>query len=189
MSSEHDLPARERILTVAHDLFYRDGIRATGIDKVIEQANVAKATFYRHYPSKTDLIRAYLEYRHANWMAWLRATLVQHLDAGCSPIDALLATFDSWWQSPDYRGCAFINAAVELGGTDHDVLELVKEHKAEMAEVFETLLPQGPGRKVRSQALALAVDGAITQAQMGIPVPTVIGMLGLLVEPLLGSRK
>lgn len=189
MSSEHDLPARERILAIAHDLFYRDGIRATGIDKVIEQANVAKATFYRHYPSKNDLIRAYLDYRHANWMAWLRATLARHLDAGCSPLEALLATFESWWQRPDYRGCAFINATVELGSTDHDVLELVREHKAEMADVFETLLPPGPGRKIQSQALALAVDGAITQAQMGIPVQTVRDTLGLLVAPLLGSPK
>lgn len=65
-----DLPARERILLAAHDLFYREGIRATGVDKVIAAAGVTKVTFYRHFPSKHDLIRAFLEYRHGIWMAW-----------------------------------------------------------------------------------------------------------------------
>ena len=61
--------ARDRILRTAHDLFYRDGIRATGIDRVIAESGVAKLTFYRHFPSKNDLIRAYLDYRHQRWRA------------------------------------------------------------------------------------------------------------------------
>ena len=65
-----DLPARDRLLHTAHALFYRDGIRATGIDRVIAESGVTKVTFYRHFPSKNDLICAYLEYRHTGWMAW-----------------------------------------------------------------------------------------------------------------------
>ena len=60
--------AREKILLSAHELFYRHGIRATGIDKIIAQARVTKVTFYRHFPSKNDLILAYLEYRHTRWL-------------------------------------------------------------------------------------------------------------------------
>ncbi|WP_394700542.1 TetR/AcrR family transcriptional regulator [Thiomicrorhabdus sp.] len=64
------LPARERILLTAHDLFYREGIRATGIDRLIREAGVTKVTFYRHFPSKNDLILAFLHYRHQRWMDW-----------------------------------------------------------------------------------------------------------------------
>ena len=64
------LSARDRILGTAHDLFYRDGIRATGIDRLIAESGVTKVTFYRHFPSKNDLVRAFLDLRHARWMAW-----------------------------------------------------------------------------------------------------------------------
>src|SRR6218665_2250806 len=65
-----DLPARDRILVTAHQLFYRDGIRATGIDRIIAESGVAKLTFYRHFPSKDDLVLAFLDYRHDRWLAW-----------------------------------------------------------------------------------------------------------------------
>ena len=67
-----DLPASERILLTAHDLFYREGIRATGIDRVIAESGVTKVTFYRHFPSKNELILAFLAYRHERWMALVR---------------------------------------------------------------------------------------------------------------------
>jgi len=63
------LPPRERILVAAHALFYGEGIRATGVDKIIERSSVSKVTFYRQYASKDDLIRAYLDYRHKKWIA------------------------------------------------------------------------------------------------------------------------
>ena len=72
------LPARERILVTAHALFYRDGIRATGVDRLIAESGVAKLTFYRHFPSKDDLVRAFLDYRHERWMAWLVDALGRH---------------------------------------------------------------------------------------------------------------
>lgn len=193
MTIEHnpsaELSARERILVTAHDLFYRDGIRATGIDRVIEQSNVAKVTFYRHYPSKNDLILAYLNYRHDTWMRWLRETLARHTSSGSTPLDALLGTFAEWWNRPDYRGCAFINAAAELGTASPDILELVRRHKTEMTGVFETLLPRGAGRLAKARALALAIDGAIVHVQMGVPVRALLETLRLLVEPLLDARS
>ncbi len=73
------LPARERILATAYRLFYREGIRATGIDKVIAEAGgVTKVTFYRHFPSKDALILAYLELRHQRWMDWFVDSLDRH---------------------------------------------------------------------------------------------------------------
>ena len=181
------LPARQRILQTAHDLFYRDGIRATGIDRVIAEAKVTKVTLYRSYPSKNDLIHAYLAFRHEHWMAWLREALARHQAAGEPPQQALLGSLADWWRSPDYRGCAFINSAAELGSADPQVLQTVREHKAEMTAAFTQLLPEGPSRERRAQALALAVDGAIVHAQMGTPVEALLQMLGLLVAPLFAT--
>jgi len=182
-----ELSPRDRILRAAHDLFYSDGVRATGIDRIIEAAQVSKVTFYRQYPSKDDLIRAYLAYRHEHWMAWLRSSLEGHLAAGMAPERALLATFQAWFTRPDFRGCAFLNSSAELGSADPQVLAVVREHKAEMTAVFETLLPRGPGRAAKARALALAVDGAIVHAQMGQPLPALLEALRALVDPVFAT--
>ena len=70
-------PPRERILHAAHDLFYRDGIRATGIDRVIAESGVAKVTFYRQFASKDELVLAFLALRHERWMAWFEDALAR----------------------------------------------------------------------------------------------------------------
>ena len=75
--SLESLPPRERILVAAHGLFYAEGIRATGVDRIIERSSVSKVTFYRQYASKDDLIRAYLDYRHERWISWFQASLAQ----------------------------------------------------------------------------------------------------------------
>src|SRR3954466_2513091 len=95
-------PPRQRILHTAHDLFYRDGIRATGIDRVIAESGVAKVTFYRQFASKDDLILAFLEYRHERWMTWFTQALARH-GGRTSAIAPALA---EWFSGPDYRGCA-----------------------------------------------------------------------------------
>ena len=115
-----DLPARDRLLHTAHALFYRDGIRATGIDRVIAESGVTKVTFYRHFPSKNDLICAYLEYRHTGWMAWFGDALQRHahaLPAGTDRTRALAPALAEWLGSEHFRGCAFINSVSELGDT------------------------------------------------------------------------
>jgi len=160
------LPARERILLTAHDLFYREGIRATGIDRVIAEAGVTKVTFYRHFPSKNALICAFLEYRHQRWMAWFIATLQRH--GGASPgkgLDALVPTLAEWFLDENFRGCAFINSVGELGGTLSEVVRIARRHKQEMTAVIATLLPPSTQRKRDTQAVAMAVDGAIVRAQ------------------------
>src|ERR1700712_4327962 len=93
-------PPRERILHTAHDLFYRDGIRATGIDRVIAESGVAKVTFYRQFASKDDLILAFLDYRHERWMAWFVDALARH---GGTPA-ALVPTLREWLSSAEFRG-------------------------------------------------------------------------------------
>ncbi|WP_213776391.1 TetR/AcrR family transcriptional regulator [Caballeronia sp. dw_276] len=157
-----DLSPAERILVTAHDLFYRDGIRATGIDRVIAESGVAKKTFYRYYPAKNDLIVAFLEYRHRNWMDWFENAVKRH----GGNADALVPALAEWFGSEIYRGCAFINAVVEVGGTLPEAVDISRRHKLDMAVVIRTLLPAGSRTaKADARALAMAVDGAIIGAQ------------------------
>jgi AcrR family transcriptional regulator len=113
-------PPRERILTAAYGLFSRRGIRAVGTDEVIERAGVAKATLYRHFATKNDLVLAVLERREQLWTHGLIEA--QSELRGNNPEERLLAIFDvlhDWFQSRDgFEGCSFINVLLELG-PDH----------------------------------------------------------------------
>lgn len=158
--------ARDRILLTAHDLFYRDGVRATGIDKIIAEACVTKVTFYRHFPSKNDLIRAYLDYRHALWMNWFIDALARHGEKQDKGLAVLVPTLAEWFNKPIYRGCAFINTVSELGGVLPDVIDISSRHKQDMMHVIAELLPDNSERDTIANAAAIAVDGAIVKAQL-----------------------
>jgi AcrR family transcriptional regulator len=111
------MPARERILTTAYRLFTRRGIRAVGTDEVIAQSGVAKATLYRHFPSKNDLVLAVLQRREELWT--LELVEQQSRLRGDTPEEQLLAIFDvfhDWFQEQeDFDGCSFISVLLELG--------------------------------------------------------------------------
>lgn len=156
----NERPARERLLLTAHDLFYRDGIRATGIDKIIAAAGVTKVTFYRHFPSKDDLIRAFLEFRHQRWLAWFKDSLARH----GGNVDALPLAMAEWFRDPGFRGCAFLNSVSELGGVLADVRTITRQHKDEVVSIIEALLPDSPDRHLRALAISIGLDGAIVRA-------------------------
>lgn len=162
VTTAKDTPsARERILSTAHRLFYNHGIRATGIDRIISEAQVTKVTFYRHFPSKNALVREYLDYRHRRWMTWFSDALTRHGDN----LDALVPALAEWFAQKDYRGCAFINSLGELGGEFSDIADITRRHKQEMTAAIERLLAPGKARKQLAEAIALVVDGAIVRAQ------------------------
>ena len=174
------LPARERILVTAHELFYRDGLRATGIDRIIAESGVAKLTFYRHFSSKDELIRTFLDYRHERWMAWFVDALGRHgavSGGGLAPLGDAMA---EWFNDPAFRGCAFINAVAEVGGSLAGVVQIAQGHKQDMRQVIADLLPDSPGRATTAAAAALAVDGAIVRAQMDGSAPAIAGLRQLL---------
>ena len=173
--------ARERILLTAHDLFYREGIRATGIDRVIAESGVTKVTFYRHFPSKNFLIREFLEYRHRRWMAWFIDSLQRHGGG----IKALSPALAEWFNDPSFRGCAFINSVGELGSTMPEVIEISRRHKEEMTEVILNLIPSSRHRTKDAQALALGVDGAIIRAQFDQTPDAALSALAVIQKSLL----
>jgi AcrR family transcriptional regulator len=165
--------ARERILKTAHDLFYRDGVRATGIDRVIAEAQVTKVTFYRHFRSKDELIREFLEYRHQRWMSWFVDALARH---GARP-SAIAAALREWLQKPEFRGCAFINVVAEMPDGGPQISAIARSHKEDMRRAIEQVLPPSPRRAQIASSLALAFDGAIVRAQMdGNDEPAVAGL-------------
>ena len=177
--------ARERILLTAHELFYREGIRATGVDRVIAQSGVTKTTFYRHFPSKNDLIREFLEYRHQRWMTWFTKALQRHGGG----VDALIPAFSEWFRDGGFRGCAFINSLVELGGALPEIVETTRRHKQDMTDVIESLLPVSENRKQNADALALAVDGAIIRAQFDKTADCALSSLAKILTSLLVIRN
>ena len=170
---------RDRILLAAHDLFYRDGLRATGIDRIIAESGVAKLTFYRCFPSKDELIRTFLDYRHERWMAWFVDALGRHGATAGGGLAPLLPTLAEWFADPLFRGCAFINAMAEAGALT-GVAQIVQNHKNDMRQVIAGLLPAGPGQQALAGAAALAVDGAIVRAQMESAEPALAGLRLLL---------
>lgn len=182
-----DLPPRDRLLHTAHALFYRDGIRATGIDRVIAESGVTKVTFYRHFPSKNALICAYLEYRHAGWVAWFSDALQRYgktLRQGAHRVHALAPALAEWLGSEHFRGCAFINSVSELGETVPEVVEIARRHKLEMTTLLATLLPVSAQQTQDAQALTLMVEGAIVRVQMGEPVRAVVATVSRLTNAL-----
>lgn len=112
--------ARERILAAAYELFSKRGIRAVGTDEVIDRAGVARATLYRHFATKNDLVLAVLQRREELWTHGLIEE--RSRQRGATPEEQLLAIFDvlhDWFQLRDgYEGCSFLNVLLELGA-DH----------------------------------------------------------------------
>ncbi|MEU7920787.1 TetR/AcrR family transcriptional regulator [Micromonospora zamorensis] len=133
--------ARLRLLTTATRIFYAEGIHAVGVDRIIAEAKVTRATFYRHFPSKDDLILAYLREIHR----MERGTVEAAIAADSSPVDSLLAVAGSIAgniQSPGFRGCAFLNAAAEYPDTDHPVHQEIIAHRQWFLDTLTTLMAQ-----------------------------------------------
>src|ERR1700729_1461621 len=109
------LSARERLLEAANELFYDEGVHTVGIDRVIERAGVAKASLYNTFGSKDELVRAYLEARHAQ----TAGRITRYLERYSSPRERLLGVCEAQGElfaAPGFRGCAFVSASAESPG-------------------------------------------------------------------------
>lgn len=176
--------ARERILLKAHELFYRHGIRATGIDRIIAEAGVTKVTFYRHFASKNVLIHTYLEYRHQQWMRWFETSIQQHSAKGRVSLEVLVPIMKDWFQSETFRGCAFLNGVGELAEDLPEILDITQQHKRKVEEVVKTFIPAGNQQKALSRAVVMAMDGAIWHVQFGAPIDVVLKDLAIILKSL-----
>ncbi|MBL0729858.1 TetR/AcrR family transcriptional regulator [Piscinibacter sp. HJYY11] len=129
------VPMKDRILEAADALFYGQGIQAVGVDAVAAQAGISKRTLYKHYPSKDELVAAYLARRTG-----------QAIPFEGPPVEQILGLFDGlakWFGSKRFRGCAFVNAVAELSGErQHPAVGVASEHKARRLAHVQALLQQ-----------------------------------------------
>jgi AcrR family transcriptional regulator len=135
-----NIPARERILETAYDLFSRRGIRGVGVDEVIERAAVAKATLYRHFSSKDELVIAFLARREELWTKGYVETEARR--RGETPEARLLAifdVFDEWFHEDGFDGCSFINVLLEIADPGHPIARATVGHLENIRDILRTL--------------------------------------------------
>ena len=173
MSPNKENTARDRIIETALNLFYKQGYLATGINQIIAESQVAKATFYAQFPSKEALCIAYLQARHEIWMGWLIASVKRN----ATPKETLLGVFSflkQWMQESNYRGCAFLNIASEVPLSDSKIRNEVVRHKDGLQkyikETIVDIFESGLGRTTidpekMAKTVYVLVEGAIVSSQ------------------------
>ena len=158
--------ARQRILETAERLFYAEGVRSVGIDRIIAEAEVAKMTLYNHFSSKDDLILSVLQYREEKVNEMFARSMERHVKKGMDRLEAFFAALKDWFESPVFRGCSFINAAVELADASHPASMFAAEHKRRFHQMLNEIIAEAAGAKATSVAPAIGVlvEGAIVTA-------------------------
>ncbi|MBD0304193.1 MAG: TetR/AcrR family transcriptional regulator [Tolypothrix sp. T3-bin4] len=160
-----------KILQTASKLFYEQGYHVTGINQVIAEAGVAKATFYHHFSSKEELCIAYLHKRHEDWFSWLQ----QEVEQNENDQERLLSLFtflERWLPNSNFRGCAFLNIASEFPSSDSKIRLLVVDHKNALQDYIRQLVDRlniSPKKKNTAMLVDLIYflfEGAITKSQI-----------------------
>ena len=162
--------ARQQLLEAAARRFYADGLAATGIDTITAEAGVAKMSLYNNFASKADLVRAYLEARHEEWLGLYR----RRLDRAHGPREGVLAVFDAYADHAEqayehgFRGCGLLNAAAELPAGDPG-RAVVRAHKEEVEDLLaghlDGLLPGRPAdARTLAEHLSFLLEGAVARA-------------------------
>lgn len=159
---------RERILETASSLFYQRGVRAVGVDLVVEEAGVAKTSLYRHFGTKDDLVAAFLAREDEDfWGTWDNVAEL-HKDDARAELDAQLEWIGERVGRPNYRGCPQINVAAEFPEADHPARKVAAAHKREMRSRLKGIAERlGADRPAElAGQLALLVNGAFVSSQM-----------------------
>lgn len=162
---------RDHILSVASELFYKQGIQATGVDQIVAESGVAKMTLYNHFPSKDDLVSAYLARRDELWLESFEARVRELGEPSGASLLALFDALEEWFRKPDFYGCAFIHAAAEFSSVSHPFHLASQKHKVKLLQFIHTLVREaGVKEENRTESLAnalfLLVEGAIVTAMV-----------------------
>ncbi|HEY7047208.1 MAG TPA: TetR/AcrR family transcriptional regulator [Jatrophihabitantaceae bacterium] len=166
--------ARQRILDIADELFYRDGIHTIGVDAIVTKAGTAKTTLYSHFRSKDELVATYLQRRSDQWVTYVETALDER---GGSARDRIMRVFDllaEWIAEPGYRGCPFINACAELAA-DHPAAKVARAHRARMSAIMRRLVKESGARRpdALTAQLMMLYDAAMVASHIdGNPAAT-----------------
>jgi AcrR family transcriptional regulator len=159
---------RDRILETASTLFYRRGVRAVGVDLVVEEAGVAKTSLYRHFRTKDDLIAAFLHREDEDfWKCW-DDTTQRHPSGAEAELEAQLRWIGERVSRPNYRGCPQLNVAAEFPDLDHPARAVATAHKRELRRRLTDLAKRLQAKRPNELAaqLSLLINGAFVSSQM-----------------------
>lgn len=149
--------AGQAILAAADDLFYNRGVAAVTMSDIRDRSHVSLRRLYSEYPSKSDLVSAWLRHRHHEWMTHFVGRVEDHIQDGDAPVDAVFVAIEAWMTATGFRGCGFINTYAEASALTEEQRVIIRSHKSALASYLTTLIPEG-------EAVAVIVDGAIVQA-------------------------
>lgn len=157
----------QRLINSTEKLIYANGINATGLDAIVKASGVARKTIYSHFSNKEGLVAEVLRQRDQRWMNWF----IQASSSDTDPKERLLSTFDAleaWFITLDFNGCAFINAAGEVGNTSEPIAKITKEHKVNLGNYLESLAKDygAADPKQLAAEFLILIDGAITVAKV-----------------------
>jgi AcrR family transcriptional regulator len=160
-------PAPERVLEIASELFYAEGINTVGVDRIAAEADASKATLYAHYGNKDGLVAAYLDRLSAR----TQERLTQHLESDATAREKLLHIFDDladWYAEDDFRGCHFIIAGSELTTPDHPAAKVGRRHRAWVKDLFTQLATDlgAADPPLLAAQLLMIYDGATVAADL-----------------------
>lgn len=156
-------PRRQHLIDTAYRLFNEHGYHATGIDRILAESGVSKATLYKHFRSKEELILAVLQQRHAQFMAMLEGAIASARQKGEQPVLVIFDVLDAWFESEGFFGCNFIKASGEYAAAGDAIHEFATLHKIDMERLIRRSLGES-GDDTMAAELALLVDGAIVVA-------------------------
>ncbi|CUI72245.1 TetR/AcrR family transcriptional regulator [Achromobacter kerstersii] len=154
-----------RLLRATETLIYQGGIHATGMDAIVKASGVARKSVYKHYPTKDALVAAALQARDERWMQWFIAATTQ----AATPHARLLSVFDAlqeWFASDGFHGCAFLNAAGEIGDAEHPIRKVSRLHKERLLSHVLSLVQAAdlPEPEDTARQWLVLIDGAIAVA-------------------------
>lgn len=152
---------RERILDTATILFHQQGYNSTGINQIISEAKVAKASFYQHFKSKDDLCAAFLNSRHDYWFGELQ----KFVSKSSEPKQKILSTFDFLIvmnEKENFRGCSFLNLLSEIPTDKTVILQIIQKHKQDLRDFFRAQLED----KIKADHIYLLFESSIIESQL-----------------------
>jgi AcrR family transcriptional regulator len=152
---------RERILEKTFTLFHQQGYNATGINQIIEEAKVAKASFYQHFKSKEDLCVAFLNERHSFWFNQLEQFISNEIEAKSK----VLASFDFLIfmnKKENFRGCSFLNILSEIPSDNVKILDILQSHKKDLKAYFQSIIDN----ELLSDHVYLLFESSIIESQL-----------------------
>ncbi|MFB6456839.1 TetR/AcrR family transcriptional regulator [Chitinophaga sp. Hz27] len=152
---------RERILHTATTLFHQQGFNSTGINQIIAEANVAKASFYQHFKSKDELCVAFLDTRHEYWFAALTA----YITTAKNTKKKVLAAFDFiiyMNEKENFRGCSFLNILSEISKDQDQILAVIQAHKQDLRNFFQQMI----NNKLLAAHIYLLFESSIIESQL-----------------------